>query len=222
MSFRNFSFLVAVSLILLFLIFFAPLVGWKLHALLGPRGIATEDAASLTAQNEVLAAELAQVKSMTVQMPNVASNTIRAMAYSRYPLNFKDQILVNAGTNQGVALGKAVLFQGVLVGIVQKIFPDDALVTTIFDPTFKMPVRVGNAGVDALLQGGANPQAVSIAKNAKIGIGDIVVAAGPGVPYGIPIARVAGIAASSNDLFNQATLDFAYDINTIETVAIEK
>jgi rod shape-determining protein MreC len=222
MSRRNFSFLITVTAILLLLIFFAPSYGWKLHQWLGPRGAQDQNASSLATENEMLAAQLAELQSVAAQIPNAPSSTIRAMAYSRYPLNFKDEILVNVGANEGIAPGRGALFEGILIGVVKTVFPDTALLTTVFDPTFKMPVRIGKSGVDALLQGGANPQALSIAKGAKVAAGDIVISAGPGVPYGLPIGTVAGISASPSELFNQATLNFAYDINGVETVLIEK
>ena len=223
MSPRNTWFFTAVIIILLILVFFAPSYGWQLRAWLGPQGPAmSPDSVSLAAQNQTLAAQLAELQVIQQQIPVIAPNTVRAMVYSRYPLNYKGELLVEAGANEGIVAGKAVLFQGVLVGVVQKVFPDSALVTTVFDPSFKMPVRIGNAGIDALYQGGTNPQALSIDKKAKVSVGDIVVAAGSGIPYGVPIAQVAGLSASPNSLFNQATLTFAYDINSIQTVVIEK
>jgi cell shape-determining protein MreC len=222
MSSRNFTFLAVVIAILIVLIFFTPAYGWKLRALLAPRGGTDQDAASLAAQNETLAAQLAELQLVSMQIPATVSSTMRAMVYSRCPLNFKDELLVDVGANDGVAAGKAVLFQGILVGVVKQVFPDDAAVATVFDPTFKMPVRIGASGVDALLQGGSNPQAFSISKNAKVAVGDIVMAAGPGIPYGLPIGTVASISPSGDNLFNQATLSFAYDVNGIETVLVEK
>ena len=220
---RNLSFFVIVIVILVVLIFFAPAYGWKLRAWLSPHGEATGDnAASVTPQNEILAAQLAEVQSVIAQIPTAPSSTIRAMVFSRYPMNFKDELSVNVGTSEGVVSGKAVLFQGVLIGVVQKVFSDSALVTTVFDPSFKLPVRIGNTGIDALLRGGAYPQTFSIAKNAKIGAGDIIIAAGPGIPYGLPVGTIANLSPSPDDLFDQASLNFAYDINGVETVLIER
>jgi cell shape-determining protein MreC len=85
-----------------------------------------------------------------------------------------------------------------------------------------MPVRIGATGVDALLRGGAYPEALSISKGSKVAAGDVVVAAGFGVPYGIPVGTVASVMPSPDSLFDQATIGFAYDVNSIETVVIEK
>ena len=109
MSSRNLTFFVVVIVILIVFIFFAPAYGWKLHAWLGPHGDATgQDVAALAAQNEVFAAQLAELQVLAAQIPNAPSSTIRAMVYSRYPLNFKNEILINAGANEGVVAGRAV------------------------------------------------------------------------------------------------------------------
>ena len=142
------------------------------------------------------------------------------MVYSRYPMNFKNEILVDAGANQGVAVGKAVVFQGVLIGNVEKVFSDTPLVRTVFDGNFKMAVRVGQKGFDALFMGGSYPKATSIQKNAVIRVGDIVYSAAEGFPYGMPVAIVESTSTSPDALFEEVALDFAYDINSIQTVLI--
>ncbi len=45
------------------------------------------------------------------------------MVYSRYPMNFKNELLTSAGSDDGVATGDAVIFQGMLIGQVRTVFP---------------------------------------------------------------------------------------------------
>ena len=174
------------------------------------------------AQNEALKAQLAELQSVATQLPSVPSNYLRAIVYSRYPLNFKNEILLNVGSNNSVVAGKAVVFQGILIGAVEKVFPDSALVQTVFDSSFKMPVRVGPKGYDALFVGGALPKAVSIKKDAVLAPGDIVSAAASGFPYGIPVAVVVSTSTSPDNLFEEATLGFAYDVNAVQTVLVAR
>jgi len=82
-------------------------------------------------------------------------------------------------------------------------------------------VGSGLAG-DALLVGGAYPKATSIAKTAAIANGDIVYTAAPGIPYALPVGIVNATDTSADNLFQEASLSFAYDINGVETVLIEK
>jgi rod shape-determining protein MreC len=222
----------ALIVILLFLIFFVPSFGWTLRTWLSPAlgGSAESNNAStspgesptLAAQNDALQAQLAALQVVASQLPTSTPNTIRAMVYSRYPMNFRNELLVNAGANVGVTSGAAVMFQGMLIGQVLKVFPDESLVQTIFDNDLKMPVRIGASGTDGLLQGGADPVVGSIANTAAVAPGAIVYSAAPGIPYAQPIAGVVATSTSADSLFQQATLSFPYDINNVETVLIMK
>jgi cell shape-determining protein MreC len=144
------------------------------------------------------------------------------MVYSRYPMNFRNELLVNAGSDENVVSGDAVTFQGMLIGQVQKVFENESLIQTIFDNNLKMPVRIGSAGTDGLLQGGADPVVGSIASTAAIAPGDLVYSAAPGIPYAQPIAEVVATSTSADSLFQQATLSFPYNVNNVETVFIMK
>jgi cell shape-determining protein MreC len=231
-SSNSYWFAGALIVILLLLIFFVPSYGWTVRSWLSPAlggsagsntaPASQEDSPSLAAQNDALQAQLATLQIVAAQLPTSTPNTIRAMVYSRYPMNFRNELLVNAGVDDGVAVGAAVMFQGMLIGQVQKVFKNESLVQTIFDNNLKMPVRIGTRGADGLLQGGADPMIGSIARTAVIMPGDIVYSAAPGIPYAQPIAQVVATSTSADSLFQQATLDFPYDINTVETVLIMK
>jgi cell shape-determining protein MreC len=212
----------ALIVVLAALIFFAPSYGWAIRQFLSPSASAPADSQSVEAQNETLKAQLAQLQTVVSQLPTSSPNEVRAMVYSRYPMNFKNELLVNAGANDGVVVGAAAVFQGMLVGQVQAVFPDSATVQTVFDENLKMPVRIGSGGYDGLLRGGSDPSVVSVATDAPVEIGDIVYSATPGLPYGLPIAEVAATSTSADSLFQQASLSFPYDINSIETIFIMK
>ncbi len=175
---------------------------------------------ALAAENDALQAQLAQLQVVASQLPTSSANEIRAMVYSRYPMNFRNELLVNAGSENGVTNGDAVVFQGMLIGQVMTVFGEQSLVQTIFDNDIRMPVRIGSGGVNGLLQGGSYPIVGSIASNAPIDPNAIVYSAAPGIPYAIPIAQVVATSTSPDSLFQQATLDFPYDVNNIETVLI--
>lgn len=211
-------------LILLAVIFFEPSYGWKLRAFLSPaqNSVGQADDASTAAENVSLKAQLAVLQKIADQIPSKQQNYIRAMVFSRYPLNFKNEILIDRGSNDGVAAGAAVLFQNLLIGRIVYVYHNESLVQTIFDSAFAMPVRVGPAGYDGLLKGGSYPMIVSINKNAAIGEADVMYAAAPGLPYGLPIGEIAATSTSLDSLFTEATVSFPYDINDIQAVLIDQ
>jgi rod shape-determining protein MreC len=206
--------------VLLFFIFFEPAYGWKVRELFTSPNPTSINGQTLAAENQTLEAELATLQVVQSQLPSESPNEIRAMVYSRYPLNFKNELLVNAGSDQGVATGTAVLFQGIFIGQIEKVFSDSAIVQTIFDNNLTLPVRIGSSGYDGLLEGGPDPSIASIAKNAVIANGDIVYTAAPGIPYGLPIGEINTTSTSPDSLFQTASLNFTYDVNNIETVFI--
>ncbi len=213
--------------ILAALIFFVPSYGWALRDFLSPSpsdslggGQNRGTVASLAAENDALKAQLAALQVIQAQLPTSTPNAIRAMVYSRYPMNFKNELLVNAGSREGVTQGAAAVYQGMLLGQVVSVYSDSALVRTIFDDGMKMPVRIGAHGYDGLLQGGAEPFIGSIAANDAIVPGDIVYTAAPDMPYALPIAEVTATSTSPDNLFEQASIDIPYDINNVETVLI--
>lgn len=208
--------------IILFLIFFGPSYGWRVRQWLSPQNMSQADPNSLSAENVTLKAQLAELRTVQSELPVASQGYLRAMVYSRYPMNFKNEILVNAGANEGVVVGKAVLFGNIFIGKVTNVFSDSALIQTVFDGDFKMPVRVGSSGYDALCVGGAYPKAGSISKNASLTSGDVVITADPNFPYGLPVGVVRDVSLSADSLFEEATINFAYDINSIQTVLIAR
>jgi cell shape-determining protein MreC len=216
-------------LVLVGAILFAPSYGWKLRRFISPEQTyfgsqtATGDAAdtsSFAAENAALKAQIATYQTVASQLPQNSAKYIRAMVYSRYPFNFKNELLVNAGAVEGVATGSAAVFQGVFIGHVTKVFSHESLIQTVFDSSFEMPVRVSTSSYDGLFHGGTYPNVGSLAKTANLQVGDVIYTAAPGLPYGLPVGEVSATSTSPDSLFTQATASFLYDINEIQTVLI--
>ncbi len=225
--------LIILIVVLAALILFQPHYGWEVRKFLAPSSTQLNGASgNLAAENEKLKAELAKLRSIQAQFPDRSPDYIGAMVYSRYPLNFKNELLLNAGTHDGVVVDKAVIADGILIGKISQVFDTTALVQTMFDSDFQTAVRIGSAGLPAgalakagtqsLLRGGTLPKLTLIPLNAGVSSGDIVYSASPDFPYGLPIGEVATVATSSDNLFREATLNFAYDINSVSAVLVAK
>lgn len=219
---RKSWFLGIVIVFLLFLVFFMPSLGMRMRELLGPQPLLSNNTAQLAAENESLKAQLAELDTIASELPTSTTVAIRAMVYSHYPLNFKNEMMLNAGSADGVAAGDSVTFEGNLVGIIQDVAAHSSVAETIFDPNFKLPVRIGEKGYDALVVGGSYPMAESIAKTATITAGDVIYNAAPGIPYALPMGEIGNVTLTPNNLFEEASLIFPYDIGMIQTVEILK
>jgi rod shape-determining protein MreC len=180
------------------------------------------DYSELLAENQALKAENAAMRELErVSETAKTTGAVPAQIYSRYPLNFKNQILVNAGESAGVGIGWiAILPEKVLVGRVEQVFKNTALVRTVFDPGFRLAVRIGKAGADALLAGGDEPRLTLLPQGAEIGRGDVVYAADPALPYGLAVGEVGETMFSEDNLFEEAAVRLAYDLNGLRAVLL--
>ncbi len=170
--------------VLALLIFFKPYYGWEVRRFLAPSPAAQSgNSGNLALENEKLKAELVRLENIKSQFPDRAPGFIGAMIYSRYPMNFKNELLINAGANDGVSANKAVVVAGVLIGKVSEVFDSAALVQTVFDSRFQTAVRVGQGGAQALLKGGAMPKLSLIPLDSGASAGDIVYSASPEFPH---------------------------------------
>lgn len=140
--------------------------------------------------------------------------------YSRYPLNLKNELLIAAGANDGINPGDVAIFQGSILGTVEKVFADSALVQTVFDSRFKASVRIGSEGADALLVGGAEPKLTLIPLDSKVGDNDQVYTAGENMPYGTEIGALKNLRNSGNSLFKDASLKVFYNPATLDEVTV--
>jgi rod shape-determining protein MreC len=209
--------------VLALLIFFKPYYGWEVRRFLAPSPAAQSgNSGNLALENEKLKAELVRLENIKSQFPDRAPGFIGAMIYSRYPMNFKNELLINAGANDGVSANKAVVVAGVLIGKVSEVFDSAALVQTVFDSRFQTAVRVGQGGAQALLKGGAMPKLSLIPLDSGASAGDIVYSASPEFPHGLPIGEIGAVSTSSDRLFREASLNFAYDINSVSAVLVAK
>ena len=206
---------------LLFIVIFKPFYGWALRNFFAPKTGANVQLTSRL-ENEKLKSEIAKLGILQSQIPRSIFGLLPAMIYSRYPFNFKNEILVNAGKNNGVFAGKPVLFGDVLLGKVEKVFDENALVETVFDERFQLSVGIGNGGVKALFKGGSLPKLSLIPLLGSIAESDVVYSTSPDFPYGMPIGEIQSITYSADHLFREASLKFSYDLNEVQAVLIKK
>ncbi|MEK9173574.1 MAG: rod shape-determining protein MreC [Patescibacteria group bacterium] len=178
-------------------------------------------------ENEVLRAEVYRLEALNEQS-SAGLNTVTASVFSKYPFNFKNEILINVGENRAVGPGQPVVFlgesgfslRGLLLGKIDRVFSDSSLVRTIFDKEWQSSVRIGKKGYLALLQGGGEPVIRLIPKDAKISVGDVVYSVQPEFPNSLPVGEVLEIGLSSDQVFQEAKLSFPYDFSSIKAVAV--
>jgi len=143
------------------------------------------------------------------------------IVYSNYPFNSRSQLAIASGRDDGIIEGDVVvIFGDILVGQVIKVFDSSSIVTTIFDPSWEMAVRIGDDEIDALLKGGNELTLTLIPKDEFVEEGDKIIAASQGFPYGLEIGLVQNIKDSGGDVFKEAIVKPSFQVSELRDVAI--
>lgn len=186
---------------------------------------------------EILRGENAHLKSLLTLRDSQFSvrglpfETTVAHVYSRYPVNFKNELILNKGGNEGVKINSVLVAPAVqasssssalfFVGRVSSVLKSKSFAETIFDYRFKDPVHIGSKKISGLLVGGLSPVITLIPKDASVSPGDVVISASPDFPYGLVLGKVKEIRPSSDQLFKEASLELLYDINSLTAMAVQ-
>lgn len=141
--------------------------------------------------------------------------------YSSAPFKSRGEIAIAAGEKDGIEIGDVVVFSGdILVGRVTKVFESSSIVTTIFDASWEMAVRIGGGETDALMQGGNELRLTLIPKDEFLEEGELVVSASQGFPYGLEVGTVKEIQETDDGVFKEAILDSRFQVKELRDVTV--
>lgn len=144
-----------------------------------------------------------------------------AQIYSRYPFNNNQSLIIDAGSQAGVKVGWSVLAaENYLLGKIIKVRTNASEVRTIFSSDWRSAVKIGQAGVEAVLVGGRPPKLEFIPADAKISLDDEVFSASPDLPLNLFIGKVSEVISQPTTSLQQAKLKTDYDPNQLKKVFI--
>jgi len=217
-------FLGIVTVVVMGLILIKPNLSWQLGRVLNYGQSVDQNAVIL--ENQVLKSLVAESKVIDSLLKK-HSDYIPAAVYSRYPFEFRDELLIDVGGSDGVEEGKEVILpvdsysRGILLGKIKKVFSRTSIISTIFDDGWRSSVRIGDSpGVDALLIGGSEPILSFIDKEVDLKEGDIVYVVDPGFTYALPVGEIGDFYETSDKLFKEAVLNVGYNPSNIRGVLV--
>ncbi len=124
---------------------------------------------------------------------------------------FSRRVVIDKGSQNGIAAGQAVVDELGVIGQVVRVFPLTAEVSLLTDKDQAIPVQVQRNGLRAVLQGaGAGIMELRfLAANAEVQQGDVLVTSGLDGVYlpGLPVARVGKIDRDNSFSFARITCD---------------
>lgn len=175
----------------------------------------------LKKENENLKAELQGLKIENFEAKILQDGFLTVKVFSTYPFNVKSQITVDAGKAQGVkSLMPALFGKNILLGQVVEVTENNSIIQTIFDPNWQLPVRIGEGGINGLLQGGNEPRITFIEKDKPISTGDFVYSAGRGFPLELKVGEISEIKESAPGIFKEAVLVVPFNIGSLREIEI--
>jgi cell shape-determining protein MreC len=186
---------------------------------------------NLEKENLILKSQLAKLSNLNNFLNKAPESKIKpAFVYSHYPFNLKNEILIDLGGEGDFLLNKAVVLTPktqqtenqnfIFIGKIEKTYKNFSSVQTVFDPNFKLAVKIGQSQSDALFVGGPQPKLTLISNDSEVNTGDIIYSAQPNFPYGLIVGEVKEIKLLPDSVFKEALISFPYDLNKINLVGV--
>ena len=201
---------------------------------------------SLAAENEALKQELAAIENNARIADSVTRENQRLRdlldlknANEDYKLvdgyiiswssnDWTSTFTINRGTNAGIQVGMcAVTANGELVGLVQEVGSNYAVVKSIMDSSLEISATISSSGYNGMVKGGYSEGLSDklrmnyLPSSATIHINDQVVTTGSTVyPRGLIVGKVVDAGFADTGVAKYAILDPAADIDALEQVFI--
>lgn len=140
--------------------------------------------------------------------------------------NYDKIIVINVGSNDGIAENMPVISDAGLVGHVISVTPNTAKVQTIIDNASTVSAMISTTNNSILLKGTMNNtssvKVTSIPSDATVLQGDEVITSGLGgiYPKGILIGSINEIVNTKNEMDRYAMVQTAIDFNKLETLLV--
>jgi rod shape-determining protein MreC len=201
--------------------------------------IAQQRAAELSAmkrrliiQNKILESDSKKLKELEKALGfknSFKDSVITARIIGRSPDNWHKQVIINKGTKDGIQLGRGVITDKGVVGQVQKLSYNTAIVQLVNNPDWRMGVKISRNGQYGILSGNHPdaPYLQFITVDSDIQVGDEVVTSGISInagncpyPENFPVARVVSVEKNPNVVDLVVKVQFYEDLKSVKEVFV--
>lgn len=119
---------------------------------------------------------------------------------------YRQRIVLNAGSRQGVKVGQAIMDAGGILGQIIEVTDTKATALLVTDADHAIPVQVARSGFRGIAFGTGEPDSLLISdipQSADIRKGDLLVTSGMGgrFPAGFPVATIQSLSPNDTGLF---------------------
>lgn len=156
-------------------------------------------------------------------------HTTFARIIGRSPDAWHKQIIIDKGSQDGIVLGRGVLTERGVVGQVSKLSAHSAIVQLVFNPDWRMGVKLARLNQYGVLTGNyPNPaQLQFITVDSDVKVGDEIVTSGVCIdngncpyPENFPVGRVIAVIRDPNVVDLVVKVKFYEDLTQIKEVFV--
>ncbi len=149
---------------------------------------------------------------------------IAANVIGRDPSPYMKYILIDAGTDNGLRHGMAVVTENGLVGRIDATTANGSRVQLITDPGSAVNVRLQSSQTEAVMTGSLSGDLSldMLSLSASVSVGEIVLTSGLGgnYPQNIFVGQIQSVQKRENDLFQTATIQPLIDFTDLKAVLV--
>jgi rod shape-determining protein MreC len=201
--------------------------------------VAQQRAAELSAmrrrliiQNKILESDSKKLKEIERALGfkhSFENSIIPTSIIGRSPDNWHKQIIINKGSRDGIKLGRGVITDKGVVGQIQKLSYDTAIVQLVNNPDWRMGVKIARNGQYGILSGNYPdaPYLQFLTVDSDIHVGDEIVTSGIGLgdgscpyPENFPVARVISVNQDPNEVDLGVKVQFYEDLKSVKEVFV--
>jgi rod shape-determining protein MreC len=176
-------------------------------------------------QVEQLRIENESLRSLFDLRKSIKHKTVAAQISHETRDAFSNRIVIDRGSQHGLAPGHPVINAQGVVGQVVRVSPITAEVSLVTDPSLMIPVALPRSGLRSLASGTGDGQQVELKYlniNAEVEVGDVLVTSGlDGLyPSGLPVAKINRVERAGSGQFPRITSTPVAPIGTLQHVLV--
>ena len=176
-------------------------------------------------QVEQLRIENESLRSLFDLRKSIKHKTVAAQISHETRDAFSNRIVIDRGSQHGLAPGHPVINAQGVVGQVVRVSPITAEVSLVTDPSLMIPVALPRSGLRSLASGTGDGQQVELKYlniNAEVEVGDVLVTSGlDGLyPSGLPVAKINRVERAGSGQFPRISSTPVAPIGTLRHVLV--
>jgi len=158
------------------------------------------------------------------KLANPTYELLAAEVIGRDPSNLLHYILIDRGTEDGLALGMPVVTARGLVGRITTVYPHSSRVMLLTDPASSVNALIQSSRATGVVQGQGRGDLTLryVEQNEQVQVDDIVLTSGlaGNFPKRLVIGQVRTVQRSDVEMFQEIVVQSAVDFDRLETVLV--